>query len=95
MSRRQAAGKVKWMRGKDGRKRPTLVSKGAIDFNEVKARLRNKVALRGAGADEAPEAYKNLEEVLSHQGETIEVLHRLRPIGVAMAGEDIVDPYKD
>lgn len=95
MSRRQAAGKVKWMRGKDGRKRPTQVSKGAIDFNEVKARLKNKVALRGAGADEAPEAYKNLEEVLGYQGETIEIMHRLRPIGVAMAGEDIVDPYKD
>ena len=95
MSRRQAAGKVKWMRGKDGRKRPTQVSKGAIDFNEVKARLKNKVALRGAGADEAPEAYKDLEEVLAYQGETIEVLHRLRPIGVAMAGEGIVDPYRD
>lgn len=95
MSRRQAAGKVKWMRGKDGRKRPIQVSKGAIDFNEVKERLKNKVALRGAGADEATEAYKNLEKVLGYQGETIEVRHRLRPIGVAMAGEGIVDPYKD
>ncbi|WP_255702889.1 RtcB family protein [Antarcticibacterium sp. 1MA-6-2] len=46
-------------------------------------------------ADEAPEAYKNLDEVLSHQGETIEVLHRLHPIGVAMAGEETFDPYKD
>lgn len=95
MSRRQAAGKTKWLRGKDGRKRPTLVSKGAIDFDEVRARLKNKVALRGGGADEAPEAYKNLEEVLAHQGETIEVLHRLRPIGVAMAGDGTFDPYKD
>lgn len=95
MSRRQAAGKTKWLRGKDGRKRPTIVSKGAIDFDEVRARLKNKVALRGGGADEAPEAYKNLEEVLAHQGETIEVLHRLRPIGVAMAGDGTFDPYKD
>lgn len=95
MSRRQAAGKTKWLRGKDGRKRPTLVSKGAINFDEVRDRLKNKVALRGGGADEAPEAYKNLEEVLAHQGETIEVLHRLRPIGVAMAGDGTFDPYKD
>jgi len=28
-------------------------------------------------------------------GDTIKVLHELHPIGVAMAGEDIVDPYKD
>ncbi|MEP6260254.1 MAG: RtcB family protein [Gillisia sp.] len=95
MSRRQAAGKTKWLRGKDGRKRPTVVSKGAIDFDEVRARLKNKVALRGGGADEAPEAYKNLEEVLAHQGETIEVLQRLKPIGVAMAGDGTFDPYKD
>ncbi len=95
MSRRQAAGKTTWLRGKDGKKRPTIVSKGAVDFDSVKARLKNKVALRGAGPDEAPEAYKDLEEVLAYQGETIEVLHRLKPIGVAMAGEDIADPYKD
>lgn len=95
MSRRKAAGKTKWLRGKDGKKRPTIVSKGAVDFDAVKARLKNKVSLRGAGADEAPEAYKDLEEVLAFQGETIEVLHRLKPIGVAMAGEDVADPYKD
>lgn len=95
MSRRQAAGKTKWLRGKDGRKRPTIVSKGAVDFDAVRARLKNKVALRGGGADEAPEAYKKLDEVLKHQGETIEVLHRLKPIGVAMAGDGTFDPYKD
>lgn len=95
MSRRQAAGKTKWLRGKDGRKRPTIVSKGAVDFEAVRARLKNKVALRGGGADEAPEAYKKLDEVLQHQGETIEVLHRLKPIGVAMAGDGTFDPYKD
>jgi tRNA-splicing ligase RtcB len=25
----------------------------------------------------------------------IEIVHRLRPLGVFMAGDDIVDPYKD
>lgn len=95
MSRRQAAGKTKWMKDKTGRKRPTIVSKGQVDFEAVKARLRSKVELRGAGADEAPECYKNLDEVLGFQGETVEVLHRLHPIGVAMAGEETFDPYKD
>ena len=96
LSRTQAAGKQKWMKGEDGRKRPVRVSKGLIDFDVVKNDMKeNKIELRGAGADEAPGAYKNLEEVLSYQGETIKVLHRLRPIGVAMAGESEYDPYKD
>ena len=28
-------------------------------------------------------------------GETIRVKHTLRPLGVAMAGRDVQDPYKD
>jgi tRNA-splicing ligase RtcB (3'-phosphate/5'-hydroxy nucleic acid ligase) len=28
-------------------------------------------------------------------GETIEILHTLKPIGVAMAGENTFGPYKD
>ena len=95
MSRRQAAGKKKWIRDADGRKRPTVVSKGAVDFDAVRSRVQSRVELRGAGADEAPECYKDLQTVLSHQGETIEVIHKLQPIGVAMAGEDTFDPYKD
>ena len=31
---------------------------------------------------------------LKHRG-TINVLHTLRPIGVAMAGKDTFDPYRD
>ena len=95
MSRTKAAGKKKWLRGADGRKRPTIVAPGCVDFDAVKTRLKGKVELRGAGADEAPECYKKLDEVIAYQGETIEVIHRLRPIGVAMAGEDTFDPYKD
>jgi len=95
MSRSEAAGKKRWMRGEDGVKRPTIVTKGKVDFDTVKERVSSKVVLRGAGADEAPECYKNLEEVLTYQGSTIEVVHRLRPIGVAMAGSEIIDPYKD
>ena len=53
------------------------------------------VILRGGGLDEAPQAYRRLPEVLRAQGHTIEVVHTLRPIIVAMAGENEFDPYKD
>ncbi|GAB2546687.1 RtcB family protein [Rufibacter soli] len=96
LSRRAAAGKTKWMRDKNGVKRKTVVSKGLVDFDAVQQRMKEKgIELRGAGADEAPEAYKKLEEVLKYQGNTIRVLHTLKPLGVAMAGEDVYDPYKD
>ena len=94
MSRTQAAGKRKWKRTRDGNQ-PVIVSKGMVDFDAVQQRLKNKIVLRGSGADEAPECYKDLEEVLQAQGDTIEILHRLTPIGVAMAGENTYDPYKD
>jgi tRNA-splicing ligase RtcB len=97
MSRTQAAGKTKWIRNEEGHKRPVTVGKGLIDFDEVKADMvANKIELRGAGADEAPGAYKKLTEVLEYQGlgETIKIRHTLRPIGVAMAGNEF-DPYKD
>ena len=53
------------------------------------------VALRGADTDEAPQAYKRLPEVLKHHAGTVQVLHTLSPIGVAMAGAGEFDPYKD
>ena len=53
------------------------------------------VELRGAGVDESPHCYKRLPDVLkAHEG-MIRVLHTLKPIGVAMAGKDDKDPYKD
>ncbi len=96
MSRTQAAGKKKWIRGEDGKKRPQVVSKGLIDFDEVKEKMKsNKIELRGAGADEAPDAYKKLTEVLAYHEGTIEIEEVLIPIGVAMAGEENYDAYKD
>jgi tRNA-splicing ligase RtcB len=98
MSRTAAAGKVKWMRADaNSPKRPVTVTKGSVDFEKVKTNMSNHdVILRGAGADEAPECYKSLNQVLQYQGldETISIVHALRPIGVAMAGDDF-DPYKD
>ena len=95
MSRTKALGRTRWQRR--GKKRVrTLVSKGVVNFDKVQAELNKKdIYLRGGGADEAPEVYKNLEEVLGYQGDTIKIKHKLHPIGVAMAGEDIYDPYKD
>lgn len=71
-------------------------SPGLVDWEAERANLDTLgIELRGAAADEAPPAYKRLDAVLEAQGDTIQVLHRLHPIGVAMAGPDIRDPYKD
>jgi tRNA-splicing ligase RtcB len=72
------------------------VSKGVVDFDEVKSEMKKKkIELRGSGADEAPQVYKRLEDVLRYHDGTIKILHKLKPIGVAMAGENVYDPYKD
>jgi len=72
------------------------VRPGVVDWPAVQARLREQgIVLIGGGADEAPEVYKRLPEVLAAHGDSIRVKHTLRPLGVAMAGRDAVDPYKD
>jgi tRNA-splicing ligase RtcB len=87
MGRRQAAGK--WKKG-------VCITPGRIDWPAAKAEVRAKgVELRGAGADEAPGCYKRLPEVLAHHAGTVVIRHTLRPIGVAMAGAETPDPYKD
>lgn len=87
MGRMEAKGK--WKNG-------VCVREPKIDWAATLTRLREQgVELRGGGADEAPGAYKRLDEVLAHHEGTIEILHTLRPIGVAMAGANEVDPYKD
>ncbi len=77
-------------------KRRGRIKQGTIDFEAVQAQLAGGgIELRGGAADEAPAAYKRLDTVLAAHGDTIEILHRLTPIGVAMAGADTFDPYKD
>ncbi len=56
---------------------------------------RGNVVLRGGGLDESPDCYKRLPEVLAAHGETIRILPTLTPLGVAMAGANEFDPYKD
>lgn len=87
MSRTQATGRSRW-----GKKK----GEGLISRQAMMDWVREKgVELRGADVDEAPQAYKRLSEVLPQQGNTIRILHTLRPIGVVMAGADVIDPYKD
>lgn len=91
MSRTQAAGKFKgW-----GRNR-VRVSEGLVNEDEMRAKMKELgIHLFGSGADEAPQCYKKLEEVLAFHQDSVVVETRLTPIIVCMAGSDIRDPYKD
>lgn len=88
MSRTQAAGKMDYK---------TRTRSGGQVTREMMMDWVNDqgVTLRGAGTDESPQAYKRLPEVLEHHQDSIRILHVLRPVGVAMAGENENDPYKD
>jgi tRNA-splicing ligase RtcB len=73
-----------------------LVRPGRVDWDAVRTQLRDKgIVLIGGGADEAPEVYKRLPDVLAAHAGSIRVMHTLRPLGVAMAGRDVFDPYRD
>lgn len=89
MGRMEAKGKVDRKTG--AVKRAGKVTQAMM--NEWVA--REGVELRGAGLDESPHCYKRLPEVLAEHRDSIRILHTLRPLGVAMAGEDVHDPYKD
>ncbi|MFI5333793.1 MAG: RtcB family protein [Chlamydiales bacterium] len=92
-----------------GRKMGRQEAKGKIDKKTGQTLVQGKVSkemmidwikkagveLRGAGVDESPHCYKRLDEVLRAHQNTIRVLHRLTPIGVAMASDKEFDPYKD
>jgi len=96
MSRTKSAGRKKWVKNKHGIRRLEIIKKGVVDFDEVKLKMaKHKIELRGGDADEAPQCYKNLNEVLKYQGDTIRILFKLHPLGVAMAGPETFDLYKD
>jgi tRNA-splicing ligase RtcB len=99
MSRSQAAGRFRYRKKVvDGRRVRVQeqVKPGVVDWPAVQARLREHgIVLVGGGADEAPEVYKRLPDVLAAHAGSVRVTHRLRPLGVAMAGRDVYDPYKD
>ena len=97
MSRTQAAGRSKWKRVEEGKpKQLVQIKEGCVSPKMMRDWVDGAgVELRGAGLDESPHCYKRLNEVLEHHEDTIEVLHTLTPIGVAMAGANEYDPYKD
>ncbi|HHX97696.1 MAG TPA: RtcB family protein [Kiritimatiellia bacterium] len=87
MGRMQAKGKYNRRTGKclrPGLVTPAMMRKRVEAFG---------VELRGGGLDESPHCYKDLKTVLDAHAGTINILHTLRPIGVAMA--DTEDPYRD
>ena len=90
MSRTKAAGRKRWRKGR-------LIRKGgAISREEMNEWLADiGVVLRGADTDEAPQAYKRLTDVLRLHKDALRVLHVLRPIGVAMAGPEVRDEFRD
>jgi len=77
MSRGDARGKIKnGVVKKEAKVTSKMMTDWLKDFG---------VEVRGGDVDEAPQAYKRLDEVLAAQSDTIKVLHTLKPIGVAMA----------
>lgn len=53
------------------------------------------VIVRGGDVDESPHVYRRLNEVLKQQGNTINILHTLKPLVVVMAGANVTGHYKD
>jgi tRNA-splicing ligase RtcB (3'-phosphate/5'-hydroxy nucleic acid ligase) len=89
MSRTEARGKV-------NRRTGEVIRAGKVSWDMLREWVGAKgVILRGGGLDESPQAYRRLPDVLAAQGDTVTVLHTLRPLIVVMAGENELDPYKD
>ncbi len=97
MGRREAAGSFRWKRVEEGKPKQLIqIREGKLKPEMMKEWIdRVGVELRGGGLDESPHCYKRLHEVLDLHAGTIKILHWLKPIGVAMAGSDVLDPYKD
>jgi len=83
-------------KGKTDRKTGAVLRAAKVTQEMMNGWLkRANVELRGAGLDESPDCYKRLPEVLAEHGQSIRILHTLTPVGVAMAGANEFDPYKD
>src|SRR5207244_3005885 len=90
MSRTAAKGKFI----KVGNKR--IRQAGLVRHDEMMKWLHDHgIVLRGGDLDEAPQAYRRLPDVLKAHAGTVRILHKLQPLGVATAGRDIPDHYKD
>jgi tRNA-splicing ligase RtcB len=86
MSRTQAKGNY---RGRD-------LSRSAIKPDMIYEQLQELgVELRGGGLDEAPQVYRQLEDVLQNHKDTVRIVHRLYPLGVVMDGPEYFKPAKN
>ena len=74
-------------RGKRHRRTGKVLKRGKVSRQMMNDWVDRKgVVLRGGGRDESPHVYRRLPDVLAAQGETVRVLHTLRPLVVVMAG---------
>jgi tRNA-splicing ligase RtcB len=71
-----------------GRKMSRTKAKNSITKSEVKKHLKQKgITLMGAGTDEAPMAYKNIEDVMNGQTDLVKVEGTFLPKIVRMNKE--------
>ncbi|MDE2752763.1 MAG: RtcB family protein [Gemmatimonadota bacterium] len=74
-------------RGKRHRRTGKVLKRGKVSREMMHDWVDRKgVVLRGGGTDESPHVYRRLPDVLAAQGNTVKVLHTLRPLVVVMAG---------
>ena len=93
MGRMEAKGKTKFNKETGI---TTVVREGRVTQDMMQGWVdKSGIELRGAGVDESPDCYKRLDSVLAEVSDSVKILHRLTPVGVAMAGKDTFDPYKD
>ena len=84
------------MEAKGKHKNGVCIREGKVTQDMMNGWLEHgNVVLRGGGLDESPDCYKRLTDVLAEHADSIRILHTLAPIGVAMAGANEFDPYKD
>ncbi len=75
-------------RGKRRRRTGKVLKRGKVSREMMNDWMDRKgVVLRGGGTDESPHVYRRLTDVLAAQGDTVKVLHTLRPLIVVMAPE--------
>ncbi len=73
--------------GKRHRRTGKVLKRGKVSREMMVEWVEGRgVVLRGGGVDESPHVYRRLTDVLAAQGETVTVLHTLRPLVVVMAG---------
>jgi len=93
MGRMEAKGKTKFNKETGV---TTVVREGKVSQSMMDGWVSHAgIELRGAGIDESPDCYKRLDSVLSEVSDSVKILHRLTPVGVAMAGPYEIDPYRD